>query len=103
MSWSWFLAGTLQHNSRLCGGTAGRPLPICSFAEYLSKYSWKCSRPRRGKEDTFAKCLPDWSRLKVHPPQQVSEAMVTHISKAGADIGTDRSFAWAFDILILDL
>ena len=28
---------------------------------------------------------------------------VTHISKAGADIGTDRSFVWAFDILILAL
>jgi hypothetical protein len=24
---------------------------------------------------------------------------VTHISKAGADRGTDRSIAWAFDLL----
>jgi len=42
-------------------------------------------------------------RIQVHPPPQVVEARVTHISKAGADIGTDRSFVWAFDILILAL
>ncbi len=41
--------------------------------------------------------------LQIHPPKQVVEARVTHISKAGADTGTDRSFAWAFDILILAL
>ncbi len=41
--------------------------------------------------------------LQIHPPQQVSEARVTHISTAGADTGTDRSFAGAIDILILAL
>ncbi len=30
---------------------------ICPFVGYLSKYSWKYSRPRRGKEDASAKCL----------------------------------------------
>jgi len=37
---------------------------VDSFVGYLSKYSGKYSRPRRGKEDTFVKCLLGWTTVQ---------------------------------------
>ncbi len=36
---------------------------ICPIAEYLSKYSWKYSRPRRGKGNTLVMYLLGWSKV----------------------------------------
>jgi hypothetical protein len=64
-----------------------KPLCICPVAEYVSEYSSGYSRPRRGKEDTFVKCLLGWSRFQVHPPKQVLE---TRVVAEGVDAG----FKW---------
>ncbi len=51
----------------------------------------KVFEAKEGQEDTFVKCLLDWSRVQGHPQQQVLEArVVTEEKNEGGKINFVR-------------